>query len=63
MVEFIVRVAVPQGSKAYILRSILDPARIERAAPANKCIFEVKAAKPGARECGTLTSWDNLDQR
>src|SRR6266404_2051325 len=69
---FIVHVAIPQGLKTYILGSIRDPALIYPAALANKCIFEVKAAdapegifdaEPGARTCGSLISWDSLDQR
>ncbi|KAF8272190.1 MAGE family-domain-containing protein [Lactarius quietus] len=63
--------AVSQGSKTYILRSILDPALIERAAVTNKRIFEVEAAdapddvddaEPGARTYGSLIAWNGADQ-
>ncbi|KAH9054702.1 MAGE-domain-containing protein [Lactarius vividus] len=63
--------AVSQGSKTYILRSILDPALIERAALTNKRIFEVEAAdapddvasaEPGTRTYGSLIAWNSADQ-
>ena len=63
--------AVSQGSKAYILRSTLDPVLIERATLTNKRILEVEAAEapddvdgaePGMRTYGSLIAWNSADQ-
>jgi hypothetical protein len=63
--------AVSQGSKAYILRSTLDPVLIERATLTNKRILEVEAAEvpddvdgaePDMRTYGSLIAWNSADQ-
>lgn len=67
----IIRPAVSQGSKTYILRSTLDPALIERTTVTNKRILEAEAAEapddvngaePGVRTYGCLIAWNSADQ-
>ena len=62
---------VSQGSKAYILRSTLDPVLIARTTLTNKRILEVEAAEapddvdgaePGMRAYGSLIAWNSADQ-
>ena len=62
--------AVSQGSKAYILRSTLDPVPI-RTTLTNKRILELEAAEapddvdgaePGMRTYGSLIAWNSADQ-
>ena len=64
-------VSVSQGSNAYIPRSTLDPALIERDVVTNKRIFKVEAAnapdnvdyaKPRAQTYSGLIAWNSSDQ-